>query len=304
MNLSDLHALLKENHRRLVVATRSPTGLPHIAAELAVHWHADHLYFLKVPNSLSEQNLRAVPEIAISVIDWAQRRGYQIKGIASVEDAASLAEPAARTQWLQMQARGCTSLIKVKIHEVYDIAPKSLIPKPLWDSASAWIVTPPSLPFQTPTLENKTLPAQVLQSVEKLHHANLAAGIPSFVATIDDRGIPNVSPRFFLDCNAQYWLYGDAFRNKTYRNAGRPSPLVVGMFDWHNLTGYVARGWVKNHFTGELLVQVRQKWTEMGFRNEALQAVTFHPGDLFQVQVGPRQLAAQNYELAQWFGRS
>ncbi len=108
--------MLTEDMQRLVerelgfVATVSPDGTPNLSPKGTIHvWDADHLAFADIHSPGTIRNLRRNPAIEINVVDPFARKGFRIKGTATIHtpDDARFAELVAF-----FRERGTTSPIR------------------------------------------------------------------------------------------------------------------------------------------------------------------------------------------------
>lgn len=278
-----IEELLLANRYRAVVATRDETGMPHLSPEFVFDWDDEAVYFAKMPGSRTARNAAEFPEVAVSIVDWASFRGLQLKGIAArVPAPATVRAP---DQLRRLQGAGITEVYRVEIMEVYDVIPKTGadLRIPLWWRKRAWTRSRPQAAFTPVTTAPARMPADVRDRVAQLADMLRGRFVPAFVGTTGDDGVPNISPRFVLEAGDDYWFYGDGFRNKTYINATRPSPLCVALVDWDRERGLIAHGWAELRFTGDWLEKIKKHWEAMRFPGQAMQAVLFHPDDIAEV---------------------
>lgn len=301
MHREDLETILRNNKGRIVVATRNPSGVPNLAPEFAVHWDDDAIVFAKFPGGDTLANIAAVPEVAVSVVDWVQCRGLQLKGVAQLWEPSGdvpLADPVTARR---MRALGARHLVRIEVMEVYDVAPKDGQYKPLWQRRRDWVHSAVPPKYVTPKHTPRAMDSVLLAELRALHTALLTSRTPSFLATVGSDGVVNVSPRFLLEIGDSYWLYGDAFKNKTFMNAGRPSAVALAMVDWDREQGVQARGWAEPKFSGEWLLKVRDSWERLGFRQNLIQAVVFHAEEVDRLALGARLPLFQAHPRADWY---
>jgi predicted pyridoxine 5'-phosphate oxidase superfamily flavin-nucleotide-binding protein len=67
------------------VATVCPDGTPNLSPKgtIAV-WDDDHLVFADIRSPVTVENLRANPSTEVNVVDQLTRKGYRLKGTATV----------------------------------------------------------------------------------------------------------------------------------------------------------------------------------------------------------------------------
>jgi predicted pyridoxine 5'-phosphate oxidase superfamily flavin-nucleotide-binding protein len=297
--VSDIERLATRNASRIVVATRDADGVPNVSPEFLFHWGEDRIYFAKFPGSETLDNLRRAPEITVSLVDWVGREGLQLKGRARPVDlgAVAVARPTIR-DWLV--GLGCNQVIEVEVHEVFDAKPGDDRRGPLWTSGVAWVSGAKPAPFRRPEVQPLPMDAALLRQMQAVVRYNLDARVPSFLATVDDRGVPNLSPRFVLEADSDFLLYGDAFKNKSFLNLARPSPVSLALINWDKRFGYQVRGWSDPQYRGEWILRVQEHWQRIGFKNGLVQAVLIRPEEVFQVEIGPRRRVFTGNERAAW----
>jgi predicted pyridoxine 5'-phosphate oxidase superfamily flavin-nucleotide-binding protein len=92
-------AILTADVQRLVeaelgfVATVCPDGTPNLSPKgTTAVWDDDHLVFADIHSPGTVANLRANPSIEINVVDQLVRKGYRLKGTATVHTEGALFE--------------------------------------------------------------------------------------------------------------------------------------------------------------------------------------------------------------------
>jgi predicted pyridoxine 5'-phosphate oxidase superfamily flavin-nucleotide-binding protein len=92
-------AILTADVQRLVeaelgfVATVCPDGTPNLSPKgTTAVWDDDHLVFADIHSPGTVANLRANPSIEINVVDQLVRKGYRLKGTATVHTEGVLFE--------------------------------------------------------------------------------------------------------------------------------------------------------------------------------------------------------------------
>lgn len=287
--IDEIERLASASDARIVTCTRGADGVPNVAPEFLVHWDEAAVYFAKFPGSETIRNLEAFPEVAISLVDWVAREGIQLKGIGRpVELAPDLAVTRRQTlDWLA--SLGCRQIVRVEIHEIYDASPKNDLRKPVWSSGDNWLGGRDLPPFRKPAIEPAQMSPGLTQRLADTVARNLETRTPAYLGTIDGRGVPNLSPRFLLEAENSWLLYGDAFKNKSFLNQSRPCPVAVGLIDWEHKRGFQVRGWTDPQFRGEWILRVREHWANIGFRIDLVQAVLIRPEEVFELRLGPRQ---------------
>lgn len=284
--------LLRGNKYRAVVASRDEFGVPHLSPEIIWHWDKEAIWFSKFPRTRTLKNIARFPETAVSIVDWAKFQGLQIKGIATrvAQLPAGIEAPG---ELKRMQGAGITELVRLEVMEVYDVIPKegADLSIPLWWKRRHWSTAREMIAFQTPALQPVSIPDSLRNTLSPIVDRLRKKFVPAFIGTLGDESVPNISPRFILEVGANYWFYGDGFRNKTFMNTARPSPLSIAVVDWDAERGYLAHGWTEFKFTGEWLEKIKSHWSEMSFKGKAIQAVLFHPENIEEIGItAPRTL--------------
>ena len=91
-------ATLTEDMKRVIreqrlgyVATVCPDGTPNVSPKgtLTV-WNDDQVVFADIRSPRTIANLKQNPSIEINVVDWFTRKGYRVKGIATVLESGAL----------------------------------------------------------------------------------------------------------------------------------------------------------------------------------------------------------------------
>jgi hypothetical protein len=284
---SQIGDLLSGNQFRAVVASRDKYGIPHLSPVFVWHWDEDSVWFAKFPASRTAGNLSGFPEMSVSIVDWAKFQGLQVKGLAS-RQTKTPANPQASSVFERLQKGGATEIFRVEVMEVFDVIPRqgADLSVPLWQRKRGWVASRDTLDFQKPAVKPVPVPEALRNKIAPVAEKMRGQFMPTFIGTVGDEGDPNISPRFILEVGSDYWFYGDGFRNKTFVNASRPSPLCVAMIDWSRDSGYLAHGWTEMRYTGDWLEKIKSHWETMRFKNVAIQAVLFHPEDIEEVALG------------------
>lgn len=303
--LETISEILLQNRHRVILCSRNAKGLPNVVALFLYYWDADSWMFALFPQSETLKNIDQFPEVSLSVVDWVNLRGFQIKGLASRVQLPRDFRPRSKEAWNQVIAMGATQYVKVEPYELYDVIPKEGLNKPLWKKGPSWhrSTLPPLFsipPHFSMQIGSVPLPKTLQASIEQIHRTNLTMKVPCFLGTVDEKGIPNVSPRFLLELNPDHWLYGDGFMNKTFLNITRPSPAAITLIDWNAQKGFQTKGWCETKFSGELIGKVKEHWERLGFRIKAIQAVLYHPEEIYEVELGLRRQVFEGHPQSKW----
>jgi len=86
-----------------------------------------------------------------------------------------------------------------------------------------------------------------------------------WIATVDSKCIPNISPRFVLGIlEGNDLLFADAFGNKTFNNIISCPVVAVAILDIDNLGGYQLKGKVEEVTDPQLFSKAGAKLKEFG----------------------------------------
>src|ERR1700690_862193 len=104
------------------VATATKEGLPNVTPKGSVKVLDDqHLIFADLFSLKTRQNLEQNPQIAVTVIDLATHKGYQIKGTAELISAGPLYEEmAAGVKQLSAALPTPKYVVKISVESIYD----------------------------------------------------------------------------------------------------------------------------------------------------------------------------------------
>lgn len=302
--INAVKSLADDVQRRMVVATVDGQGVANLAPEFIIDVTDDAIVFCKFPNSRTLENIRHNPLGCVSIVNWAQGNGYQIKGyIEPVETFVPHTPEGKRIKDFFLRL-GATQMVKISIDEIYDVVPRQNIDL-LWQgnhharyAAVRHRFTPFERPSGEPSAFDKFRPE--LDAHIKVLHKNK---FNSFVGTVDRDGSPNISPRFMVEAGANYILWGDKFKNKTFKNFSRPSPISLCMIDWQTRTGYQLKGWATFRISGEWVAKVTASWTELGFKTaDIMQSVLLHPEEIDVIKIGVSTPVWKGRSRAVWTG--
>ncbi|MBC8044290.1 MAG: pyridoxamine 5'-phosphate oxidase family protein [Rhizobacter sp.] len=281
-------SLADDVQRRMVVATVDRQGVANLAPEFIVDVTDDAIVFCKFPDSRTLENIRHNPQGCVSIVDWARSNGYQIKGYTEPLATFTPYTPEGQRIKDSFFRMGATQLVKISIDEIHDVVPRQNV-EMLWQGphhARYAAVKQSFTPFEKPSGEPSAF--EKLRPELNVHiKALLKNKFNSFVGTVDRDGSPNISPRFMVEAGTNYILWGDKFKNKTFRNFSRPSPISLCMIDWQNRTGYQLKGWATFRISGEWVAKVTASWKELGFKtDEIMQSVLLHPEEIDMIKIG------------------
>jgi len=299
--LQEVRKISDEIGRRMVVATIDEFGIVNLSPEFIVDVTYDSVIFCKFPGTRTLQNIKTNPKASLAIINWNTMKGFQVKGLMKAIPSYTPFTEDSKKKLSEMMKVGATQLVELKAAEIFDVIPKENQLEALWrsDTYLEYFNTKIKyLPFKKPSFE----PASLVQFKDDLNNhlkVLLSNRYNSFVGTVETNGSPNVSPRFVLEANDNFLLWGDKFKNKTFMNFSRPSPITVAMIDWINMNGYQAKGWGTFHFFGETITKVNDYWKPFGIK-DPFQAVHFRVEELEYVTLGPSTQIMKGHERAEW----
>ena len=104
------------------VATAAPDGMPNTTPKGSVKIVDDeHVVFADLFSRKTRENLKANPKIAVTVIDQATHKGYQIKGSAEMLESGPLFQK--MTEELKkapMELPPLQYVVQISVESVYD----------------------------------------------------------------------------------------------------------------------------------------------------------------------------------------
>ncbi len=299
--LQEVRKISDEIGRRMVVATIDEFGVVNLSPEFIIDVTYDSVIFCKFPGTRTLQNIKTNPKGSLAIINWNSMKGFQVKGLMRTIAAYNPISEDSQKKLAEMRKVGATQLVELKAAEIFDVIPKENQLEALWrsDSYMEYFNTKIKyLPFKKPSFEPSSL-SQFKNELNSHLKTLLANRYNSFVGTVETNGSPNVSPRFVLEANDNFLLWGDKFKNKTFMNFSRPSPITVAMIDWIKMDGYQAKGWGTFHFFGETITKVNDYWKPFGIK-DPFQAVHFRVEELEYVTLGPSTQIMKGHERAEW----
>lgn len=303
--LNEVRQIAESIGRRMVVATVDENGVANLSPEFIVDVTETSILFCKFPGTRTLQNIRKNPKGAVAVINWTIMKGFQVKGLMRQVASYTPSTEAGKAMLLKMQQVGAPQLVELVAAEIFDVFPKENQTESLWKSAgfseyASFKIRYPD--FVKPDYE----PASLIPFKSDLNRhiqTLLENKFNSFVGTVETNGSPNVSPRFLLEAADNFLLWGDKFKNKTFLNFSRPSPITVNLIDWNKMDGYQAKGWATFHFFGETLIKVNDYWKKFGITNP-FQAVHFRVEELEYITLGPTKPLMAAHDRQTWVGSS
>ncbi|MBI2648252.1 MAG: pyridoxamine 5'-phosphate oxidase family protein [Thaumarchaeota archaeon] len=83
----------------------------------------------------------------------------------------------------------------------------------------------------------------MVEITEEVVRLIMKEGYVVLVSTVDEKGVPNVSPRFVLDIiGKKELLFADAFRDRTFSNIRKWPKVSVAVLDRKSLSGFQLKG--------------------------------------------------------------
>lgn len=301
MIIEDIKKVAEKMGGRMVVATVDSTGVVNLAPEFITEITNDHVYFQKFPRSKTLDNLKVFPKASIAIVDWNSFSGFQIKGLLETIENYTPTSEAGQAIYQRLTGLGCNQSVRISITEVFDVLPKSGAIDYLWSNpkhTDYFKLRYEARPYIVP----KFSPANLSQIVPELNsHINTMLDLKynSYVGTVERNGTPNVSPRFILEANNEHLLWGDKFKNKTFLNFSRPSPITIALINWQAENGYQLKGWGSFHFFGESINKVNDYWKKHSMK-DPLQAVHFYPAEMEQLKIGKPVEVWRGFEREEW----
>lgn len=290
---------------KMVVATVDEFGVVNLAAEFIVDISEKSIIFCKFPESRTLDNIRTNPKGAAAIINWNTMKGFQFKGLMTQLRSYTPQKARAIKTYTEMLELGATQIVELSIAEVFDVVPKENQLDALFKGESFYSYFNKKIKynqFKRPDYTTNSI-SQLKDRINNHLKSLLQNGFNSFVGTVENYGTPNISPRFVLEATDEFIFWGDKFKNKTFMNFSRPSPITVAMIDWNALKGYQAKGWGTFHFFGDTIVKVNEYWKKYGMK-DPFQAVHFRVEELEEMTLGPSKKIWSENERRVWFGPS
>ena len=104
-----------------VIATASKEGTPNVGPKGSIHVvDAETLAYSEGAGEKTLRNLKENPKVAIMVVDWEKRDGYQIKGTAELLTSGNFFEQVAKRQEERKKPLPKYA-VKINIEEIYSV---------------------------------------------------------------------------------------------------------------------------------------------------------------------------------------
>ncbi|MCS6989179.1 MAG: pyridoxamine 5'-phosphate oxidase family protein [Chloroherpetonaceae bacterium] len=301
---SELQRIADDVNRLAVGASVDEWGVPLLnrVVILEILPDREEILFYDDDNAGMVENLQYNPKVSLSITNVKTFEGRQVKGIAEVEGSASPMTETGRRLLERAIAQGVKRFIRLKIAEIFGViqTDKSLR-NPDWRGKI--FPSYESLNIQYPVFSPQNLQPAKIQSFKEtfdpFFQAQFEKRFPGFVGTVELRGAPNISPRFIIGAEENFVLWGDRFKNKTFFNFSRPSPIAMYLPDWSTNDGIEFKGWAKFHFFGKTVVQVNEAWHKIGFK-DPMQAIHFFPEEIYRVNQRQRKAILKGRGRSAW----
>ncbi|MDW8465941.1 MAG: hypothetical protein RML35_07120 [Chloroherpetonaceae bacterium] len=203
---------------------------------------------------------------------------------------------AGKLRYAEAIRKGVRHFATMRIAEIYDVIQKDKhLREPDWKGKafSEYDHLRIEYPLFSPTaLEPQSYP-QFQRQFAPFFTTLFAQRYPGYVGTVKLRGAPNISPRFIIAAQENFLLWGDRFKNKTFFNFSRPSPITVFAPNPETGEAFLFKGWARFHFFGKTVVMVNEAWHQIGFK-DPMQAVHFYPEEIERIL--PQQNMQRYYE--------
>lgn len=111
--------------RPAFIATSTPDGIPNVVHKGSLQLLDDeHLVYADIFSGKTTENIRNNPNVAISIIDFKNFRGYQLKGKAFLLDNGEIYEKIVKfVENLPMKLPKPKYAVKIHVEEIYDLTP-------------------------------------------------------------------------------------------------------------------------------------------------------------------------------------
>jgi predicted pyridoxine 5'-phosphate oxidase superfamily flavin-nucleotide-binding protein len=104
------------------VATASADGTPNATPKGSARVIDDqHLIFADLYSLKTRANLKVNPKVAVTIVDWKSRTGYQLKGIAELVTSGPLYDQVAtELKKAPMELPPLNYVVKISVDSIYD----------------------------------------------------------------------------------------------------------------------------------------------------------------------------------------
>jgi predicted pyridoxine 5'-phosphate oxidase superfamily flavin-nucleotide-binding protein len=270
---NDLKRLAESNNHVAVGATVDRHGVPQITriVILDIDEEREEILFYDANNSASVDNLQYNPKVSLSITNVKIFDGRQVKGLGDVVLAVAPTTSFGRRRYADAIEQGVKYFVRLRIAEMFDVVPKEKSVRNSEQHGSAFSEYD-KINIAYPTFSPSMLQPQTLDGFKEMFNPFLQAQFekrsPGFVGTVEFRGAPNISPRWIVGAEENFILWGDLFKNKTFFNFSRPSPIAVYSMDWETGEGMECQGWAKFFFFGKSVARVNEAWISINQKFE------------------------------------
>jgi len=104
------------------VSTASADGIPNATPKGSARVIDDqHLIFADLYSLKTRANLKVNPNVAVTIVDWKSRTGYQLKGIAELVTSGPLYDQVAtELKQAPMELPPLNYVVKISVDSIYD----------------------------------------------------------------------------------------------------------------------------------------------------------------------------------------
>lgn len=259
-HIAEIANLVTDNSSLVVIAGRDNRGVPKLTPAVSAIVHEASLVFSLSPEAPLGDALLARDFCAVSVLKSDGSNGYQIKG------KAQLLAPNERGFYPVGNAQEKVFVLAAQeIFEVHPLLTEDNLRRPVWECEKAWAEDRFTCRCNFDLTDPKgiQLSPDLLGEIRLLNEKVEKQGLAAYVVTVNEYGVPNISPRALVAIEEDSWLFGDCREHKTHHNLEHASVATVALVDWDKRGGIVATGWVRFCDTPEDLAQVRAYWDEI-----------------------------------------
>ena len=132
------------------------------------------------------------------------------------------------------------------------------------------------------------LTQEIREFIRSQHPGPNGVGNLALVGTVNEHGMPNISPRFILDIpDDETLLFGSNFTNKTYDNLSYGSRVTILMADTQRYDGYQFKGRAQRHTSGPYYEKVRESFKKAGWGDRPVEAITVRVEEVYSIRPSP-----------------
>lgn len=107
------------------------------------------------------------------------------------------------------------------------------------------------------------------------------------IASVDLRGVPNISPRYVMSIlDDERLVFADAYINKTYANIKHWPKVTAAVVDKENRSGYQLKGDAEEINDPQLFNQCAKKLQELGFESGPVRIWTLNVKEIYSIKPG------------------